>query len=155
YLLAGLLALIPILAFTLSYRRVNAAKFFAMSLALSYVGLSLFVTYMRDRLEIRDVVWGESSISERVDAVTGSLGGWDWFDPNRQDHLDLIDSRLNQNYLVGVAVERLDSGLAEFASGQTLVDAIEALIPRAIWIDKPISAGSGDLVSRFTGIPFN
>jgi hypothetical protein len=41
-----------------------------------------------------------------------------------------------------------------FARGDTLWDALLALIPRAIWPDKPITAGSGNLASRYTGIDF-
>ena len=33
-------------------------------------------------------------------------------------------------------------------------DATIALIPRALWADKPVAAGSGDLVTRYTGIEF-
>ena len=36
-----------------------------------------------------------------------------------------------------------------YARGDTLWDALLALIPRAIWPDKPITAGSGNLVSRY------
>jgi hypothetical protein len=40
------------------------------------------------------------------------------------------------------------------AHGGTIRDAALALIPRAIWPDKPIRAGSGDLVSIYTGLTF-
>src|SRR5207249_1043959 len=46
------------------------------------------------------------------------------------------------------------SGRANYANGETLWDAIIALIPRALWADKPVEAGSGDLVTRYTGIEF-
>jgi hypothetical protein len=34
------------------------------------------------------------------------------------------------------------------------VDAGLSLVPRAVWPNKPMSAGSGDLVSRYTGLRF-
>jgi len=54
---------------------------------------------------------------------------------------------------VGAAVYQL-SQTQNFARGDTLWDALLALIPRALWPEKPITAGSGNLVSRYTGIDF-
>src|ERR1700734_2977948 len=64
-----------------------------------------------------------------------------------------VDARLNQNWLVGAAVNRLSETDA-FAHGDTLWDAPLALIPRALWPDGPTNAGSGDLVNRYTDIKF-
>ena len=60
--------------------------------------------------------------------------------------------RLNQNYLVGIGVMRHREGEAELWYGATV--PLWALIPRAIWPDKPPVGGSGDWVSQFTGITF-
>src|SRR5207245_8357339 len=68
------------------------------------------------------------------------------------DHVDRIDSRLNQNLLVGQAVTYLDQGLAEYAQGESVWNGVLALVPRAIWPGKPVAAGSAGLVSRFTGV---
>jgi hypothetical protein len=65
-----------------------------------------------------------------------------------------MDERLNQNVLVGAAVIYLDEGHHALAKGATLIDAAWSVVPRAIWPNKPMSAGSGDLVSTYTGIPF-
>ena len=67
--------------------------------------------------------------------------------------MESIDGRLNQNGLVGAAVVNLSAN-QDYANGETLWMAVLAMIPRALWPDKPISAGSGDLVTRFTGITF-
>jgi hypothetical protein len=45
-------------------------------------------------------------------------------------------------------------GMADFAQGSTFVDAAVAMVPRSLWPDKPVIAGSGDLVSDYTGITF-
>jgi hypothetical protein len=119
-----------------------------------YFGLSVFVSYMRDRGEIRAGIRNGESFSARVDRVTATAGTFEWFDPSNPDHLQRIDGRLNQNYLVGAAVNRL-SETDEFARGDTFWDALLALVPRALWPDKGIKAGSGDLVTRFTGIVFD
>jgi hypothetical protein len=54
---------------------------------------------------------------------------------------------------VGAAVNRLHE-TDGYARGDTLWDALLALIPRALWPDKPVSAGSGDLVNRYTDVKF-
>jgi hypothetical protein len=122
-------------------------------LVLTYLGLSVFVSYMRDRGDIRASVRGGQSLTERMDRVAQTAETFEWFDPGNMRHLMNIDGRLNQNYLVGAAIVRL-SETDGYARGDTLWDALLALIPRAFWPDKPISAGSGDLVGRYTDIKF-
>jgi hypothetical protein len=78
----------------------------------------------------------------------------EWFDYHNLAHLERVDSRLNQNFLVGAAVSRLDRGLVPFADGATLEDAALSVVPRVLWPNKPVVGGSGDLVSTYTGIRF-
>ena len=128
-------------------------KIALVGLPIIYLGMSVFVNYMRDRSDIRASVWGGDSFSQRIDRLQDTAAKFEWFDPANPEHLEKIDGRLNQNVLVGGAVARL-SETDDYAAGDTLWDALLALIPRAIWPDKPIQAGSGDLVNRFTGIRF-
>lgn len=121
---------------------------------LAYLGLSFYVSYMRDRSNIRDVVWGGRPLGERVEQVFLTVTDIEWFDPTSEAHLWQLDRRLNQNYFIGLAEERLARGDSAYAYGGTIVDAVLALIPRAVWPDKPILAGSGDLVARYTGVRF-
>jgi hypothetical protein len=110
---------------------------------------------MRDRPAIRGVVWGEGSYEERVDRLSQTIGDFEFLDLQNQDHLIHIDQRLNQNYLVGAAVQYLDwTKLGEFQHGQTIWHAVIALVPRAIWPDKPVVAGSMNLVADHTGLAF-
>jgi hypothetical protein len=120
---------------------------------LGYLSLTLFVSYMRDRDDIRRSVWGQHEMTDRVDQVANMLAKLEWFDPREDKQLERIDGRLNQDYLLGLAVERLATQTS-FADGETIRDAVLALVPRAIWPDKPVTAGSGRLVSRFTGLTF-
>jgi hypothetical protein len=76
------------------------------------------------------------------------------FDPDNKAHMEAIDLRLNQNILVGRAVHVLEAGRTDYANGETLWSAIIAVIPRALWPDKPVYAGSAGLVTRFTGMEF-
>jgi hypothetical protein len=85
--------------------------------------------------------------------MTNTLSSVEPFDLWNVRHLLAIDERLNQNGLVGAAVVNLSAN-QDYAKGETLWMAVLAMIPRALWPEKPVSAGSGDLVTRFTGIVF-
>jgi hypothetical protein len=149
----GFVAMLIVASFAASMQRSRTKAAFAGMLLL-YAGLSVYVTYMRDRSEIREVVWGGERVEARVDQLQSTLINMEWFDPMQIDHLNRIEKRLNQNHLVGAAVVWLDEGNIEFAGGGTLFDAIVAVIPRALWPAKPTTAGSGDIVSTYTGIDF-
>jgi hypothetical protein len=148
----GAVAVLTILIFVSSFLR-SPVKVTLAGVLVVYVGLSVFVSYMRDRSEIRATVWGEQSFEDRFDRISKTVATFEWFDPANFEHLQRIDARLNQNFLVGAAVYQLGQ-TQNFARGETLWDALLALIPRAIWPEKPITAGSGNLVSRYTGIDF-
>jgi hypothetical protein len=122
--------------------------------AAIYLGLSLYVTYMRDRNAIRETVWGGQSYESRIDQLKTTFNEAELFDIDNEDHLERIDARLNQNSLIGASVHYIESGQQGFARGETLWEAILALIPRALWSEKSIVAGSGDLVARYTGYNF-
>ncbi|MGI0483594.1 hypothetical protein ACN4EE_22785 [Geminocystis sp. CENA526] len=118
------------------------------------LGLSVYVTYMRDRGEIRATVWGGQALESRAERLINTFTNFEIIDIYNQEHLEAIDTRLNQNGLVGKTVENIERGNAKFAKGETLWQAALAPIPRLIWADKPIFGGSGNLVSLFTGQKF-
>jgi hypothetical protein len=149
----GAAAFISLAALTLVYVRPRW-RLVAGVLLVGYVGFSFYVTYMRDRGAIRSVVWGGGAVAERLSTLSTLATDFEWFDPTDLTHLRRIDARLNQNFLVGASVAHMEAGLAQPAVGETLWTATVAAIPRAIWPDKPAAGGSGDLVTRFTGIPF-
>lgn len=149
----GLAAAVVIFAFVGSFYRPTW-KTVTVSLLAAYVGMSLYVTYMRDRSDIREVVWGGESATARIARLEDTFLNFELFDIYNIDHLQRVDLRLNQNYLVGMGVEYLDTHPDAFADGETIMEALLAPIPRALWPDKPSAAGSGDLVSRFTGVQF-
>jgi hypothetical protein len=149
----GMAAATAILAFVGNFYRPRW-RLVVAALAISYVGLSLYVTYMRDREAIRAVVWSGQPISARLERIQLTLSTFEWFDAHNRDHLVRIDDRLNQNLLVGAAVQYVDAGLAHFAYGATLYQGFIAVIPRAVWPTKPIVGGSGTLVTQYTGIQF-
>lgn len=121
---------------------------------LIFVFLSFFVNYMNNRGELRESVWSGAQSDTRVDVVSKMFTEFEWFNPDDFFHLKVVDSRLNQNWLIGVSIENVDRGAFEITNGESLAFALVSWVPRAIWINKPVVGGSGDLVSRITGITF-
>ena len=150
----GTTATLAFLAFVGTFYRPRWWKLALVVVLTGYLGLSFYVSYKRDREAIRETVWGGQTLSARVARLYLTLSNFEWFDLSNELHLERIDDRLNQNHLVGTAVSYLDSGLQDFAQGATLWQALIALVPRALWPDKPIVAGSGNLVTTYTGISF-
>ncbi len=153
YLSYGLAALAAVAAFIAELIQ-SRRKLLLAGLAIGYVTMSFYVTYMRDRAEIRDAVWSGAAANRRIDLIGGSVQSFEWFDPSNDYHLERIDERLNQDYFVGMAVDRLRKGVVPFGDGETVKEAFLALLPRAFWPDKGVVAGSTDIVSRFTGLRF-
>ncbi len=150
----GTTAAIAVLCLVASFYRPRW-KVLAAAALLMYVGLSLYVTYMRDRNSIRDVVWGGAPAAARVSALYQTISTLEWFNLRNPDHLARITQRLDQNAQVGAAVEYLNDGLAQLAYGKTLVDGLVSLVPRAIWPTKPIVVGGAALVTEYTGVEFD
>jgi hypothetical protein len=118
-----------------------------------FLGLSLFVTYMGQRAGIRDVVWQEQTgMLDRLDRVSAIVTEFQVLDLASPEHTTALDLRLNQSGLVGAAVIYHESGAAAFAYGGTIPPW--ALIPRAVWPDKPQVGGGLSVVSEFTGLRF-
>jgi hypothetical protein len=119
-----------------------------------FIGLTLFVNWMKNRETMRASVWGQQSIAQRVTAFTDIFHNFTVFNFQRQEHLEWLDLRLNQNDLVGKAIIYTGGGKVPFAKGYTLWVAATAWIPRIIWPGKPASGGSGKVVSFHTGQTF-
>jgi hypothetical protein len=136
--------------FVITRRRI---WFYAAALPVMFLGLSLFVTYMGQRAGIRELVWHEQSgIFDRIDRVSALVTDFQLLDLASPDHVAALDDRLNQNALVGAAIVFHEDGSAPFAYGATI--PVWALIPRAIWPNKPVIGGGGDIVTEYTGIRF-
>lgn len=149
----GTFALILICACVTSFYRPRW-RVAVIGVLACYLGLSIYVTYMRDRNQVREVVWGGEAYSNRLQQLYLTFSEFEFFNIYDGSHLSRIDQRLNQSSMVGLAVRQLESGRVDFANGETVVDAALSLVPRVIWPDKPITGGSGNLVSTYTGIGF-
>jgi hypothetical protein len=131
------------------------APYLLLAPAVLFLGLSIFVNYWAARNDIRRLVWYQPvGLSERLQRIVVMFENFEWLDLSRETHRVAATERMNQNWLVGVTVDRLDNGQVEYASGATLGNMLLGLIPRALWPDKPIVGGGGTVVRDFTGIEF-
>jgi len=130
-----------------SYGRVTAAL-----VVVTYLGLTIFVNYFESRTAIRDEVWGGAALEQRIDRVLGVASNFHWFDSTDALDLEALDQRLNQNFFVGLAAKRIDEGQVGYLYGRSIWEGLQALVPRIIWPDKPVFAGSPKIVSEMTGL---
>jgi hypothetical protein len=130
----------------------KAWKVAAVTILLVVGGTSVFLGYFQGRNGIRAAVWGHQDSDARIDASMGAIRGISVFNPKNPAHLKAFDERLNQNFFAGLAAARIAHGDVNYLHGQSLVEGVEALIPRALWPDKPVKAGSGRIVAQMTGL---
>jgi hypothetical protein len=98
-------------------------------------------------------VWYQQvGLADRFDRLQQMFTTFQWLDSENPEQRYVIDGRLNQNLLVGAAVERLESGKVSYAHGDTLVTLALGLIPRAVWPDKPAVGGGGTVVRDYAGM---
>ena len=150
----GLAAMLTVVGFVATVYRPRW-KVIAVGVVMAYLGVSVFVTYMRDRGDIRRVVWGGAAVNDRFSLLQETIGTFEWFDIQDRRQLARIEERLNQSFLVGSAVEYVRDARKPLAHGATVGDALISLVPRFLWPEKPVSAGSGNLVADYTGIHFD
>jgi hypothetical protein len=117
-----------------------------------FLSFSIFVNYFHHRNEIRDQVWGGAPLEARIDSVVDTFRDFEWLDPANRRHLIALDKRLNQNYFVGLAARRIERGQVDYLEGGSVWEGVLALVPRAFWPEKPVYAGSPQIVSKMTGL---
>jgi len=142
------LAVLPIYARTFMRATVGI-------LVVAFLGVTIFVNYFDHRDDIRSNVWGGASMENRIGSVTDMITSIHLIDLGSDKDLTALDDRLNQNMFVGMAAARIQQGQVDFLNGQSITDGIIALIPRAMWSDKPTTAGSGQTVAEMTGLELN
>lgn len=118
----------------------------------SVLSFHIFLSYFQNRDEIRASVWGGESLDVRIDASMGMVRDFRWFDKSDAGQLNALDQRLNQNYFVGLAATRIEDGEVDYLYGRSVWEGLLALVPRAMWPDKPVFGGSPAIVSEMTGL---
>ncbi|QSJ15285.1 hypothetical protein JYQ62_26010 [Nostoc sp. UHCC 0702] len=149
----GIVVVMPVLVFVFNFYRPRWQVIILGILTMAFA-LTVFVNYARERNEIRAKVWGGQGIEARIEQLQKTVSNFEFFNISKQEHLELIDMRLNLNVQVGQGVSYLSSGNVDFAGTKTLEGAVIAAVPRILWPDKPANGGSGDLVTRYTGVKY-
>ena len=121
-------------------------------IVVAVLGFNLFLSYFQHRDEIRDAVWGGAPLEDRIDASMNMFRDFEWFDPSNEMQLIALDLRLNQNYFVGLAATRIRDGKVKYLYGRSLWEGLLSLVPRILWPDKPVFAGSPGIVAEMTGL---
>ena len=127
-------------------------KLIAGGAIVVFIGLTIFVNYFVHRTDFRQVAWSGASMGERIDSAAQMFSDFEWFNPTNEKQLDALDLRLNQNYFVGLAAARIDREQASYLYGRSVWEGVIALVPRALWPDKPVFGGSGTIVAEMTGL---
>jgi len=121
----------------------------------TFLSLSIFVNYFQHRSDIRDQVWGGAALEARIGSVVDMGRDFEFFDPSNRRHLISLDQRLNQNYFVGLAAKRIELGQVDYLRGDSVWQGLLSLVPRLLWPEKRVFAGSPQVVSKMTGLPLS
>ncbi len=119
--------------------------------AASYLLLSLFVTWMSFRQQLRSVLWSQAGFGERLEALGTAISNTELLSPSNFASLDWLNGRLNQYIFVGKMIVWHDMMPDLRLYGKTLYLALIVWLPRFIWSDKPEMGGSS-FVSLNTGM---
>lgn len=121
-------------------------------IVVAVFGFNLFLSYFQNRDQIRDAVWGGLPLEDRIDVSMNMFRDFEWFDPSDERQLISLDLRLNQNYFAGLAAERIRNGEVNYLYGRSVWEGLLSLVPRILWPDKPVFAGSPHIVAEMTGL---
>jgi hypothetical protein len=144
------LAIAAFMYCVLPYKRI----FILLGPVAMGLGLSLFIAYFGERDSLREAVWHQQAgVTDRLGRVGHMVERFEWIDIDNPEHVASINARLNQNILLGLAIERRENGLTDPAYGATV--PLWAFVPRLLWPEKPPVGGSGDIVSQYTGLRFS
>ena len=146
-------AIIVLSILTISVR--NRWKVIIGLIVAVYLALNVFVNYFGQREDIRKEVWGGAPLADRIDATLDIFRNFNLFSSNNVGHVFALDQRLNQNFFAGLAADRIEQGSVDYLYGRSVWEGLIALIPRALWPDKPVTAGSPKIVTEMTGLTLN
>jgi len=151
FLSYGSMAVIIVLS-ALAVSSRNPLRMGIAGVMLLVIGMSFFTAYFEHRPEIRAAVWGGADTDARLDATLSAVKDVRPLNPADATQMYALDQRLNQNYFVGLAAARIDAGAVNYLYGRSVWEGLQSLVPRALWPDKPVTAGSPKIVSEMTGL---
>jgi hypothetical protein len=144
---------IAVFAFYLTLRPASRRPFMRnlfLSGAVVIVSFIFAAFYLHMRTELRELVWNGGSLSEAAKMTLEAAESFDTHSLADNETLASIDSRLDQNIYVGLAIEQLRILPNTYENGDTILLALLGWIPRSIWPDKPVRGGA-DFVGKHTG----
>lgn len=154
FLSFGTVAIVLVLC-GLVVRLLSFRKLVLFMVVSAAFGVNLFVNYFVVRDSLREVFWSDAGFYQRLDAIGDVKDDLRWFTTDDPRHLEALIVRLNQNEFIGLAAHRVDAGQTKLLSGRSVTDSLLAVVPRAVWPDKPAFGGSGDMVIESTGLDLN
>ncbi len=123
---------------------------------VGYLALIPYGLWITVRKDLRTAIGQQTSVSQRIEVVRATdkatplsmLAVWD---PNT---IEIIRQRTDYFPIFASTVVHTPAQ-EPYARGETFVDNILiAMIPRALWPEKPLQMGGTRLVERFTGMHF-
>jgi len=146
-------AIVPIALVATCFNRVTVMSFVKLALWMIPC-MYLMIAWMASRNVIRSGSLEGFSMTERAsrfgDAFVDELFH---AKATPYDIQELIFLRIDMSDILAqeLSFENSARGEDEFAYGGTLLDGLVAVVPRAIWPDKPIVAGYATFVGEYTG----
>jgi hypothetical protein len=121
----------------------------AVLVVFGYVAILAGTIWLQIRPQMRRGAEQGYSLEQRVSTLSDALANVDVFSGS-QSQLEYLDMRLNQNVMIGKAVETLQQGSVGFEKGSVTAMAFLGWVPRALWPGKPERGGSAAVV-KYTG----
>ena len=144
-----------LLAILIMGRRSSLKSWLYLGLCL-YLLLIPYGIWMSIRGGIREAMWRGASIEERILGIDFERGrGTLLFNPLDSEDLRLIQTRIDQSHLLAAAMQHTPARQPHAWGYAMIQDVLVALIPRAIWPDKPLTTGGNTFVGQYTGINFS
>jgi hypothetical protein len=143
--------LIPAICIMLSYHGINLKTVAVVAVSGVFL-LALMGGWLKTRDIIRTGHLRGMSFSQKVQTFLPL-----WFDATWESALDMragnetIRLRIDGTEILAMQV-RHQPKYEPFAHGRTVLDSGVALVPRALWRNKPVIAGGAAFVSKYTGM---
>lgn len=124
----------------------------ALVASLAVAGFFFSAAWLEFRGDLRAVIWNGGTFADAAESLSkgGKTDIQNSSDSSMQKTLYAIDSRLNQNLFVGLAIQKLDALPDTYEEGSTITLALLGWVPRIFWPGKPERGGAA-MITKHTG----
>lgn len=143
--------LIPAVCLIGGFRRIGW-KSIGTIMICGFLFLAIMSGWMKTRKMIRGGELAQYSFVQKIQRFIP-----EWFGASVESALDTrsahatIRDRVDMTDILAMQVRHQPRN-EPFANGRTVLEAGKTLIPRALWPDKPVTAGGSGFVSKYTGM---